>query len=231
MGAMRESVEELLELLWTAAEDGLTPLDRGQLPESLRCFVPHPIEAGGGDLQASIDEALAKGFLEVVAGGRIQLSAQGRGQAEPVVRRHRLAENLLAGVLELSDQAVESTACQMEHILSAEVSDAVCAFLGHPPACPHGRLIPRGPCCAAARDHLEPLIIPAAQLAAGEAGRVAFIHTRRPQYRQRLSQLGLVPGTLIRIRQRRPTLVIQVGHTELALDRQAGDEVFVRRSI
>lgn len=227
----RESLEELLELLWTAAEDGLTPLDRGQLPASLRCFVPHPIDAEGGDVQASIEEAIGRGLLDVSAGGRIQLSALGRTQAEPVIRRHRLAENLLAGVLELSEGDMESTACQMEHILSAEVTDAVCAFLGHPPACPHDRLIPRGPCCAASRNQVEPLIIPAAQLAVGDAGRVAFIHTRRPQYRRRLSQMGLVPGTIIRIRQRRPTLVLQVGHTDLALDRQAGEEIFVRRSI
>ena len=43
----REHIEELLELCWTAREDGLIPLHRDQLPEQLRCFLPHPISADG----------------------------------------------------------------------------------------------------------------------------------------------------------------------------------------
>ena len=126
---LQESLEELLELLWTADEDGLTPLDRQQLPESLRCFLPHPIQPGGGDVQSAIDDAVTHGLVEASDGGRIQLTPLGRTRAEPVIRRHRLAENLLAGVLEVSEDAMESTACQMEHILSAEVADAVCALM------------------------------------------------------------------------------------------------------
>ena len=33
----------------------------------------------------------------------------------------------------------------MEHVLSPLVNDAVCAFLGHPPTCPHGGPIPQVP--------------------------------------------------------------------------------------
>ena len=34
-----EQIEELLELCWTAAEDGLVPLDRDRLPTQ-ECFLP-----------------------------------------------------------------------------------------------------------------------------------------------------------------------------------------------
>jgi Mn-dependent DtxR family transcriptional regulator len=32
-------------------------------------------------------------------------------------------------------------------VLTPEVTDRICAFLGHPATCPHGSQIPRGPCC------------------------------------------------------------------------------------
>ncbi|MBI4353753.1 MAG: metal-dependent transcriptional regulator [Candidatus Omnitrophica bacterium] len=227
--SQREAVEELLELLWTADEDDLLPLDRHRLPQSLRCFLPHPIEENGGDLQRTIEEAIQQGLVEIVSGVCVQLSLTGRQTAEPVVRRHRLTESLLAGVLDVSEASMESTACQMEHILNVEVTDAVCTFLGHPPVCPHGRSIPRGVCCQRAEKSVAPLLVPLGQLAVGAEGAVAFIHTGRSAYRQRLSLLGLMPGRRLRVKQVRPTLVIAVGETELALDREAGQEIFVRR--
>ena len=39
------------------------------------------------------------------------------------------------------------------------------------------------------------------------------------------------PGSLVRLRQTQPTPVIQVGHTELDIDAQAAQEIFVRRHV
>lgn len=228
MSLHREAVEEMLELLWTAAEDRLTPIHRQQLPIQLRCFLPHPIEPDGG-AQQEVIEVMIRDGLVAAQGERIQLSPAGEGQAQEIVRRHRLTEVLLHSVLEVSDASVESTACQVEHILNAEVTEAVCAFLGHPPICPHGRAIPRGRCCVASLSMLKPLIVPLARLGIGEEATVAFIHTTRSTYLQRLSAFGLAPGCRLRVSQTQPALILQVGQTKLALDRQAGDEIFVKR--
>ena len=222
-----EHIEELLELCWTAREDGLT-LDRDQLPEQLVCFLPHPIEPRGALPQATIEAMVGEGLL-VAQGRRITLSPAGALRAQVVVRRHRLTEVLLSSVLHVSEESMESTACQVEHILNEEVTDAVCAFLGHPPSCPHGRLIPRGPCCERSRAPVEPLIVSLARLGIGREATIAFIHTARHSYLQRLAALGVAPGSRIRLRQTQPALVLQVGETELALDTQAGREIFVRR--
>lgn len=224
----REQVEELLELCWTAAEDGLAPIDRDHLPAQLLCFLPHPIEPNGYAQQQTIDLMIQEGLVRA-EGRRIQLSSTGRAQAQEVVRRHRLTEVLLHNVLEVSEASMESTACQVEHILNVEVTEAVCTFLGHPPGCPHGRAIPNGRCCEAAISSVGPLIVPLVQLRIGEGGTLAFIHTTRHAYLQRLHALGLAPGRPIRLRQTHPALVIQVGETELALDLQAGREIFVKR--
>jgi DtxR family Mn-dependent transcriptional regulator len=228
MSITREQQEELLELCWTAAEDGISPLDRDRLPAQLVCFLPHPIEPAGQNEQGAIDGLLAEGLLSA-DGRRVELSASGRQAAREIVRRHRLTEVLLHSVLNVSDASVEATACQVEHILNAEVTDAVCAFLGHPPSCPHGRAIPSGACCARAEAIVEPLIVPLGRLAVGEQASIALIHSARPGYLQRLSAFGVAPGRHIRLRQTRPALVIQIGETELGLDQQAAREIFVRR--
>src|SRR3989338_11411076 len=157
MTAHKEQMEEMLELCWTAAEDGLIPLDRGQLPTQLVCFLPHPIEPNGALPQETIEAMLQQGLL-LANGRRIQLSPTGTRHAQEGVRRHRLTEVLLHNLLDVSEASMESTACQVEHILNAEVTEAVCTFLGHPPSCPHGRAIPKGRCCGASWATVEPLL-------------------------------------------------------------------------
>ena len=225
-----EQIEELLELCWTADEDGLMPLDRDQLPTQLRCFLPSPIEPSDESEQEALNAMIQRGLL-TAEGRRIQLSQTGRLQAQQIVRRHRLTEVLLSSVLAVSDASVESTACQVEHILNDEVTEAVCSFLGHPKSCPHGRLIPRGTCCQAERDSLQPLLIPLSQLRVGEEATVVLLHTARHDYLQRLAAFGLTPGRRLHLRQTSPALVVKVGETDLALDRQAGSEIIVRRLI
>ena len=228
MAVHPESIEELLELCWTAAEDGLAPLDRDKLPQQLLCFLPHPIAPNGDLPQETIDAMIQQGLV-LANGRRIRLSPTGTRNAQAIVRRHRLTEVLLHNVLAVSEESMESTACQVEHILNPEVTDAVCTFLGHPPSCPHGRAIPRDRCCETSLATVAPLIVPLGRLAIGEEATVAFVHTKRHAYLQRLSAFGVVSGRPLRLRQIRPALVIQVGETELALDSHAGQEIFVRR--
>ncbi len=86
--------------------------------------------------------------LVAVTGSRVGFTPEGEARARNVIRRHRLAERLFMDVLSIHDEpTVESNACQFEHILSPEVTDRICTFLGHPTTCPHGSLIPPGDCC------------------------------------------------------------------------------------
>ena len=81
-------------------------------------------------------------------GKEVRFTDQGEERARSIIRRHRLAERLFMDVLFIRDDAaVESNACTFEHILSPEVTDRICTFLGHPKTCPHGSPIPPGACC------------------------------------------------------------------------------------
>jgi len=85
-------------------------------------------------------------------GEAVWLTAEGRELARNVVRRHRLAERLLVDLLDVGREDVEGPACRFEHVLNQGVDDRICTLLGHPPTCPHGKLIPRGlSMCSTAR--------------------------------------------------------------------------------
>ncbi|HET7226941.1 MAG TPA: iron dependent repressor, metal binding and dimerization domain protein [Candidatus Eisenbacteria bacterium] len=76
-----------------------------------------------------------------------EFTPRGRVRARDLVRRRRLAEVLFSSTLRVPDERIEETACRMEHIIDPEVTASICAFLGHPRHCPHGKPIPFGDCC------------------------------------------------------------------------------------
>ncbi len=78
----------------------------------------------------------------------VDFTAAGRQRAADVIRRHRLAERLFTQTLQVqNEEEIEQQACKFEHILSPEVTEKICSFLGHPQTCPHGSPIPAGECC------------------------------------------------------------------------------------
>jgi DtxR family transcriptional regulator, Mn-dependent transcriptional regulator len=171
-----------------------------------------------------------RGLAALQPGARVSLTEAGRQLAQRQVRRHRLTEILFTTVLEVADDAaVDRTACVIEHVLDAAMTDSVCAFLGHPQRCPHGKAIPAGACCGSFSRPLEPLVQPLARLAPGAAGRIVHIVPREPGRLVRLASLGVVPGARLRLQQTWPAVVIRIGETTLALESDVAGEIFVKR--
>ena len=83
----------------------------------------------------------SEGFVQLT-GTRIDLTDGGRRLAERVVRRHRLAERFLTDLLGLSWAVAHKEAGKWEHVISADVEEAMVRVLGDPTTCPHGNPIP-----------------------------------------------------------------------------------------
>jgi putative ABC transport system ATP-binding protein len=79
----------------------------------------------------------------------VQLTETGSRRARDVVRRHRLAERLFTDTFAIDDSEAHQQACRFEHIITPELDQRICTFLGHPKTCPHGNPIPPGVCCDA----------------------------------------------------------------------------------
>lgn len=211
-----ERVDELLERLWMFAEDGEPEVAAEDLKEDLY------------DSEATLARARA---LELVSGDNssLKLEPAGEERARQVIRRHRLAEVLLQEILELEEEEIEPGACRFEHILSPKATESICTLLGHPPTCPHGKAIPRGECCDKFSRDLTPLVTPVTELFPGEAARIVFIIPKTHARLDRLGSLGIVPGSTVRLHQKLPTFILQIGETDVAIDPDIAKEIFVRR--
>jgi putative ABC transport system ATP-binding protein len=135
--------DHLLEQVWICGEEG-----KPALVEILRATGP------SGNLPVLPDEPAARVLgrmsdlqLVELQNGAVQLTPGGSRRARDVVRRHRLAERLFKDTFAVDDSEVHNQACKFEHIISPELDQRICSFLGHPKTCPHGNPIPPGDCC------------------------------------------------------------------------------------
>ncbi len=126
--------DHLLEQIWVCGEEGL-PTD-----------VEHIRTPGGVDAVRTLAR-MEDLRLVRVADHNILLTDRGKTRARDVVRRHRLAERLFKDTFRIGDHEAHSQACKFEHIISPELDERICSFLGHPTTCPHGNPIPPGDCC------------------------------------------------------------------------------------
>ena len=60
------------------------------------------------------------------------LTHKGLEEGRLCVRRHRLAERLVADVFHLKAGLIHETGCKIEHILRKGLEDNICILLGHP---------------------------------------------------------------------------------------------------
>ena len=214
---LEQPLDEILELIWVRREEG---------DESVSGVLEHSPEEGTEGILSQLE---SQDLIEFVGKG-VQLKPRGEERARMIVRRHRLAERLLSDVLDVPLEESEQQACLMEHILSPGVTDKVCAFLAHPPTCPHGLPIPPAPCCLNKEDRsLEPVVIPLQSMEPGIPARIVFIAPSVSTRLDRLGNFGVVPGTKITLRQKRPSFVVEFGGTTLALEEDVAREIYVRR--
>jgi DtxR family Mn-dependent transcriptional regulator len=212
----RERIDEALELLWVLAEEGHRDLKRFKL------------SSDDSEIEALIGMLKAEGLV-FFSDSEISLTDTGSDLAKALIRRHRLAERLFTDIFDLPKNAIEEDACKMEHILSQELTDSVCTFLGHPPLCPHGKPIPRGECCKKYSVDVRPVVVRLPDFEVGQEGKIVFIRPSDASRIGRLSSIGIIPGTIIRLLQRKPSIVLQMDETTIAIDPELAKEIFIRK--
>ncbi|MCL4476966.1 MAG: metal-dependent transcriptional regulator [Nitrospirae bacterium] len=214
----RERLDEALEVLWLLDEDGHYELERFRLSSD----------------DPDVDEllkALLEGDFVKTEEKMVRFTEKGRLLARGLIRRHRLAERLFMDVFEMKDELVEADACRMEHILSEELTDSVCTFLGHPPTCPHGKPIPKGECCKRYKLEVAPVVTRLSDFEVGSKGRIVFIIPSEAARLARLGSVGIAPGSTIKLLQKMPSCVIQIDETTIAVDPDIAKEILVKKIV
>lgn len=211
-----QEIDEILEIIWMERERGKKDL----------CVIEEDIKSEKRQNLLSVMEK--EGLIEI-KGGEAVFTKVGEKEAAQLIRRHRLAERLLVDIMDTGQDKIEEPACQFEHLVSEEVTEAICTLLGHPRFCPHGLPIPEGKCCAAAKQMLESLIISLDKAALGEWVTVAYVLSRNHPRLHKLMSFGIAPGVKVKVHQKFPVYVIQVEETQIALEKEIIMDIFVRR--
>ncbi len=151
-------VDHLLEQIWICGEEG-----KPAQSELLRAEGPagHLPIVGGEPATRLLARMADSRLIEfngnkiasapdghsIAVNGEVHLTEAGSRRARDVVRRHRLAERLFTDTFAIDDAEAHQQACRFEHIITPELDQRICSFLGHPKTCPHGNPIPPGACC------------------------------------------------------------------------------------
>jgi len=128
-----DTTEMFLRTIWELEEEGVTPL---------RARIAERLGQSGPTVSQTVARMERDGLLHVESDRHLALTETGRRRAVAVMRKHRLAERLLADVIGLEWEQLHIEACRWEHVMSEAVERRILTLLDEPLVCPHGNPIP-----------------------------------------------------------------------------------------
>jgi DtxR family Mn-dependent transcriptional regulator len=213
-----DTTEMYLRTIIDLEEEGIVPL---------RVRISERLGHSGPTVSQTIGRMERDGLVSVEGGRHLQLTGDGRNRALHVMRKHRLAERLLADVIGLDWAFLHVEACRWEHVMSEQVERRLLELLDFPTESPYGNPIPAleeigG---TASRDFLDG-VINIVNRVADESGPIAVTIKRlgepvqfEPALLQNLLSAGVIPGATATISAAGGFVLVQVdgygGGTEL----------------
>jgi len=130
---LNPATKEYLEAVFELEEEGRRVL-QARIGERLG-LAPATVSEG-------IKRMVSEGYVTIEGARDVKLTDKGRGFAEALVRRHRLAERMLVDILGIDWHLCHEQAEDWEKVMTPEVEAAILAKLEDDPTCPHGNPIP-----------------------------------------------------------------------------------------
>lgn len=109
---------------------------------ALRARIAERLRHSGPTVSQTVGRMERDGLVVVSGDRHLELTENGRRRATEVMRKHRLAERLLADVIGLDWAYVHDEACRWEHVMSERVEQRLYDLLGRPTESPYGNPIP-----------------------------------------------------------------------------------------
>ena len=128
-----DTTEMYLRTILELEEENLVPI---------RARISERLGHSGPTVSQTVARMERDGLVAVADDRSLVLTDQGRIEAVHVMRKHRLAERLLADVIGLEWEFVHEEACRWEHVMSEQVERRLIALLGNPHESPYGNPIP-----------------------------------------------------------------------------------------
>jgi DtxR family Mn-dependent transcriptional regulator len=157
----------------------------------------------------------------------VELTSKGKAVALKVLRKHRLAEQLLTRIVGMKWTEVHEAACRLEHAMTDDLTDAVEKLLGNPNTCPHGNPIPD----ESGRIH-EERSQPLSNFKPRDKTVLVKITEEKSDMLRYLASLGLMPGAIVEVQEKAPfegPMIVKVMGATYALGRNVASVVQARR--
>jgi DtxR family transcriptional regulator, iron-dependent repressor len=222
-----DTTEMYLRTVYELEEEGVTPL---------RARIAERLGQSGPTVSQTVARMERDGLVNVADDRHLELTDAGRQEAIGVMRKHRLAERLLADVIGLDWEDLHIEACRWEHVMSEKVERRILALLDKPLVCPHGNPIPGLeqlglPFATEQTGTLVSLTEAAAAQSEVEISRISEQLQPDAALMHRLDQAGMRPGHRVCVSGVAHGVEVWVdGGARTLFDRVVADHVFVRVS-
>jgi DtxR family Mn-dependent transcriptional regulator len=211
--------------------------EEGQVP--MRARISERLGHSGPTVSETVNRMSRDGLVVVSDDRHLELTSAGRIDAIRVMRKHRLAERLLADVIGLEWQFLHEEACRWEHVMSEQVERKILELISTKDVSPYGNPIPGLEELGVAANPAFSEGVTCLTALLSESGSADSLVLRRigeplqidPEFLADLKRAGLVPGALISAEhQGGRILVTESGSAEgLALDHDLAAHLFVQK--
>jgi len=203
----------------------------------LRARISERLGQSGPTVSETVNRMSRDGLVEVSGDRHLELTAEGRLEAVRVMRKHRLAERLLADVIGLEWEFLHEEACRWEHVMSEQVELKILGLIKTPTVSPYGNPIPGLEELGITLDSVETRADVALPSKLAESGNASGLVLSRigeaiqidPQFLSELRDLGLLPGATVNASHisGRVFLCLDGQENGLALDHDLAAHIFV----
>ena len=223
-----DTTEMYLRTVYELEEEGVTPL---------RARIAERLGQSGPTVSQTVARMERDGLVHVAGDRHLELTVEGRRHAVSVMRKHRLAERLLADVIGLDWSLVHVEACRWEHVMSDAVERRILALLDKPLVCPHGNPIPGlddlGLPFATGDDDPAPLVTmrDAARAETDVVVQVARLSEQIQPDEDLLRELrraGVLPGERVTLSVHGKSICVTHGDEKIDLGPRVSEHIFVR---
>ncbi|MFD1201527.1 metal-dependent transcriptional regulator [Leucobacter albus] len=128
-----DTTEMYLRTILELEEEGIVPL---------RARISERLGHSGPTVSQTVARMERLGLVVVTGDRQLEFTEEGHARAIRVMRKHRLAERLLADVIGLEWEFVHEEACRWEHVMSEQVERKLLSILDRPTVSPYGNRIP-----------------------------------------------------------------------------------------
>lgn len=201
-------------------------LEQDEDSKSTTNAIAEKLETKASSVTAMLKKLNTKGLVKYEKYQAVELTDAGRKIATSVLRKHRLWEYFLYEKLKFNWSEVHELAEQLEHIQSAELTDRLDQFLGHPPRDPHGDPIPNK------EGHFPPTLdLNLNELKAGEKGIILGVKDHSPAFFNYLKSLSLKLGDECQCKKHNEydgSMEVEIDSRIVSLSREVAENLLVK---